>query len=389
MDSPLAILARFLRFGLFAWGGPVAQIAMVRRALVDEEHWISSDRFNRLLAVYQLLPGPEAHELCVHFGMIRGGRLGGLAAGLGFMLPGFLLVLALAALYTRFDLSALGLGPVLLGIQLAMLALVAVAAARIGSHILLDRWLWAIAAFAFAATLAGAPFWLMLAVGAGAYPLARAGRTMLAVAAMIAAAAATVALLGPDWAAPAAGPVKAVADATPAFLFLVGLKAGLLTFGGAYTAIPFVRDDTVGRGLVTDAQFLDGLALSSMVPAPLVVFATFVGYLAGGLAGAFAITAGIFLPAFAMTLIFFDRLEQIVEHPRLQSLLAGVAAAVVGLIGATLIDLGRGLAPRLDTPIPAIFIAASALALLLSVRSRWTVLLLIPLAGLAGALLLG
>ena len=89
------IFWRFLRFGLLAWGGPVAQIAMVRRALVDEEQWVTSGRFNRLLAIYQVLPGPEAHELCVHLGMVAGGRRGGLAAGLGFMLPGFVLMLAL------------------------------------------------------------------------------------------------------------------------------------------------------------------------------------------------------------------------------------------------------------------------------------------------------
>src|SRR5918997_2836446 len=90
------LFLRFLRFGLLAWGGPVAQIAMIRKELVDEERWLPSARFNRLLAVYQVLPGPEAHELAVHLGMLRGGRLGGLLAGLGFMLPGFVLMFLLS-----------------------------------------------------------------------------------------------------------------------------------------------------------------------------------------------------------------------------------------------------------------------------------------------------
>src|SRR5262245_49287946 len=77
------LFLRFLRFGLLAWGGPVAQIAMIRRELVEEERWISAARFNRALAVYQVLPGPEAHELCVYFGMLARGRIGGLLAGLG------------------------------------------------------------------------------------------------------------------------------------------------------------------------------------------------------------------------------------------------------------------------------------------------------------------
>jgi chromate transporter len=88
-----AIFARFLRFGLLAWGGPVAQIAMIKRELVEEQEWLTPERFNRLLAVYQVLPGPEAHELCVHLGMMKRGRLGGILAGLGFMLPGFVLML--------------------------------------------------------------------------------------------------------------------------------------------------------------------------------------------------------------------------------------------------------------------------------------------------------
>ena len=127
-------------------------------------------------------------------------------------------------------------------------------------------------------------------------------------------------------------------------LFLSGLKAGLLTFGGAYTAIPFVRDDAVGRGWVSEGQFLDSLALSGVIPAPLIIFATFVGYQAGGLAGALAMTAGIFLPAFSFAFLFFDRLERVIEDERLHRFLEGVAAGVVGLIAVTTLDLGRNVA---------------------------------------------
>src|SRR5690606_5710339 len=131
-----------------------------------------------------------------------------------------------------------------------------------------------------------------------------------------------------------AGPAPdALAAATPVTLmalFIAGLKGGLLTFGGAYTAIPYVRADTVERGWISDATFLDGVALAGVLPAPLVIFATFVGYVAGGLGGALAITAGMFLPAFAFSLILFERMEALVEHPALHRLLSGIAAAVVG-----------------------------------------------------------
>ena len=97
--SLTALFLKFLGFGALAFGGPVAQIAMLRAALVEDERWITPARFNRLLAVLQVLPGPEAHELCVHLGMIARGRLGGIVAGLGFMLPGFMLMLVAGWLY--------------------------------------------------------------------------------------------------------------------------------------------------------------------------------------------------------------------------------------------------------------------------------------------------
>ena len=150
-----ALFLRFLRFGMMAFGGPVAQIAMIRRELVDEERWIESDRFNKLLAVMQVLPGPEAHELCVHLGIRAKGRLGGLLAGLGFMLPGLVLMLVLAWAYTRLPIQGTLLGAAFLGIQAAVIAVIVRAVHRIGEHIVLDPWLWAAAIAAAAASLAG------------------------------------------------------------------------------------------------------------------------------------------------------------------------------------------------------------------------------------------
>ncbi|MEO7654178.1 MAG: chromate transporter, partial [Sphingomicrobium sp.] len=134
--NPLSIFLRFLRFGCLAFGGPVAQIAMIRRELVEEERWLPSARFNRLLAVYQLLPGPEAMELCVHLGRMRGGRWGGFLAGLGFILPGFLLVLGLAIAYSAIDLAHPMVAAAFLGAQIAVVAMVAIAVLKIGKHIL-------------------------------------------------------------------------------------------------------------------------------------------------------------------------------------------------------------------------------------------------------------
>jgi chromate transporter len=385
------LFARFLRFGLLAWGGPVAQIAMVRRELVDQEGWLSSSRFNRLLAVYQVLPGPEAHELCVHIGMVRGGRVGGALAGLGFMLPGLVLMLAVSWLYFRIDLTTSAIGAVFIGVQVAVIALVIRATHRIGSHVLTNRILWLVGGVAAVSAVGGVPFWLTLPAAGAVVMLAgeRPTAAGLVAAAYGGLAAASLVVLGgiADEAEPLAGGLAF--EPSVVGLFLSGLKAGVLTFGGAYTAIPFLRDDAVGNGWMTDGQFLDGLALSGILPAPLIIFSTFVGFVAGGFVGALAMTVGVFLPAFAFSLIFFDRLEAIVDHPPVHRFLEGVAAGVVGLIAATTLELGFALAARAPSVPAAALILCVGLAILTWWRSNLSTPAAIAVGGLAGWLLLG
>lgn len=380
--SLLQLFLRFLRFGVLAFGGPVAQIAMVKQALVEEERWISPARFNRLLAVMQILPGPEAHELCVHLGMVARGRIGGLLAGLGFMLPGFVLMLGAAWLYKDWIVGNPAMAPVFLGVQIAVLAIILRAVQRIGTHILEDRLLWLIAAASLGATLAGVPFWIPLIAAALIYSFA--ARPVVAAAVFVAAVVLAFIVSG---AGPATRAHIAASEAGIIALFIAGLKGGLLTFGGAYTAIPYVRTDTVGRGWLSDASFLDGVALAGMLPAPLVIFATFAGYVAGGLPGAVAITAGMFLPAFAFSMIFFERLEAVVENPALHRALAGVAAAVVGVIAATLLQLGWVTALRVSSPISGIAIFAGAVAAVMLLKGKWVAPALVIGAGVAGRLL--
>ena len=383
-----ALFLRFLRFGALAFGGPVAQIAMIRRELVDEERWIGSESFNKLLAVMQVLPGPEAHELCVHLGIRAKGRLGGLLAGLGFMLPGLILMLILAWAYTRLTINGTVLGAMFLGVQAAVLAVIARAVHRIGEHILLDRWLWLIGTGAAAASLAGVSFWIVLLAAGAAYALAAARRyAMGVVVILLAAFLAVFTVSGGGEPSTAAAAVHGPAPSALA-LFLAGLKGGLLTFGGAYTAIPFIRNDTVGRGWMSDAQFLDGLALSGILPAPLVIFATFVGWVSGGPLGAVAITAGMFLPAFAFSLLFYERLETLAEHKRLQLFLAGVAAGVVGLIVVTLLDLARTTAGRTPNLLLSVAILAVALGVLYKWKSKLATPVVLAFGGAIGAIAL-
>ena len=165
------LFLRFLKFGLLAWGGPVAQIALLRQELVEEEHWITPEKFHRVLAVYQVLPGPEAHELCVYFGMIARGRLGGLLAGLGFMLPGFVSMFALSWLYAVYGISVPMFTGLFHGLQAAVGALIVRAVHRIGVHALHNRWLWGIAIVGFIATVLKVNFLVTLALGGAIYAI--------------------------------------------------------------------------------------------------------------------------------------------------------------------------------------------------------------------------
>lgn len=137
-------------------------------------------------------------------------------------------------------------------------------------------------------------------------------------------------------------PISAVAAPSLLTLFIVGLRAGLLTFGGAYTAIPIMQYDAVtAGGWMSNAQFLDGLALGGILPAPLIIFSTFVGHLGNGRLGALVITLGVFGPAFAFTLIGHEHIERFIENKTTHAFLDGITAGVVGLIAATALALAR------------------------------------------------
>ena len=383
------LFRRFLRFGFLAWGGPVAQIAMIRQELVEEERWISKERFNRTLAIYQVLPGPEAHELCVYFGMLARGRLGGFLAGLGFMLPGFVLMFVLSWFYLTFGITTPMFQRVFLGFQAAVVALIIRAVHRIGGHALHGRWLMGIAVVALVAQLLGIHFAITLILAGLAAVLVNRGWRILAIVVGLAFLAGTAlyAFTGADRAAEAV--VQSTGTATPGTasipaLLVSGLRSGLLTFGGAYTVIPFLQEDAVVRGgWMTNGQFLDGIALSGILPAPLIIFSTFVGYFGGGPLGALAMTFGIFLPAFSFTLIGHDYLERLIEIKAVHSFLDGVTAGVVGIIAATTVVLFR----QGITSIPAAIIFVLALMAVYWWKAKWAVAGIVLGAGLLGLLL--
>ncbi|MFM7261805.1 MAG: chromate transporter [bacterium] len=299
----LPIFLAFLAFGARAFGGPVVQIAGLLEQFVERRKWTDEGRFRRALGVYQVLPGPEAHEMCCYLGTVRGGRWGGVAAGLGFMLPGLLLMLVASALYGALDLTSPPVAGALAAMQIAACALIVRAVFKLVKPI------WSAASdtnkLPMLVVFVASIVWVNVVEFGGGLSIEGAASTEL----------------------------RSAAD-----LFGHGLVAGLVTFGGAYTALPYVSSVAAGDGgWMTQQACLDGIAIASVLPAPLVIFGTFVGYQGGGLAGALAFTAGIFLPAFSFTFLGFGFFERLVEWKPARRTLDFVSAVAVGLIAGAAI----------------------------------------------------
>jgi chromate transporter len=372
-DPPWSIFLRFLKFGALAWGGPAAQIAMIKHECVDEERWVSEETLQQTLAVFQVLPGPEAHELCVYFGRLRGGKLGGFLAGLGFMLPGFLLMLGLSILYVEANLAS-HLDQLFYGLKAAVGALVARALVRLARSFITDVPLALLALAAFAFTQFASANFVLVLLGAGlVYELWTNSERWIGRASSISPAAVSLFVV-----------LGAVTISLSAQIFLEGLKAGLLTFGGAYTVIPFLQQGAVEHHhWLTNSQFVDGLAIGGVLPAPLIIFSTFVGYLAGGLSGALLITLGIFIPAFVFPIFLHRYLVAVAENPRIRPFLLGVAAGVIGLIASVTVQI-------LDTSVVDVYtaiLAAAAFVVLYHFHGKLTVLYVVLGCGAIGALL--
>jgi chromate transporter len=289
------------------------------------------------------------------------------------MLPGCLLMLGLFVLYVEADLAA-DLDELVYGLAAAVGAIVARALVRLSRTFISDVPLAAIAVAGFALTLFLDLTFVLVLLGAGlTYELWTNAERWTRRANSVALAPAVIVVV-----------VGAISLSLTATIFWEGLKAGLLTFGGAFTVIPFLQEGPVDvHGWLTDSQLVDGLAMSGVLPAPLIIFSSFVGYVAGGLTDALVITFGIFLPAFVLPIFLHRGLVAIAENPRIRPFLLGVAAGVIGLIAAVTVEI-------VETSVVDAYTAVLAIAAF-AVLQRWhgklTVLYVVLGCGLIGAAL--
>ena len=334
--SMAEIFSYFLRLGWLAFGGPVGQIGLMHLEVVERRRWIDEEEFLRALNFCHVLPGPEALQLAIYIGYKKGRYLGGLLAGVLFILPGYITLTALAWIYVRFGKSPQVLG-VLWGFRPAGLALLLAALVRISRAALKGIFPVVLAVTAFVAFyFARLPFILVL-VGCGLVFIAwrKAGPGSRA--------SAMVALLmlpGGIEAAESVG--RRVFDVSWFFL-----KVGLFSFGGAYAVLPLIREGSVATfGWITDAQMIDALALGETTPGPLISIGIFVGFLAGqGVGapwlGATAATFWLFLPSFVFVLGTARYMNRITGMPGVKEFLRGVTSGVVGLMFSISIPLAK------------------------------------------------
>jgi chromate transporter len=346
----------FLRLGLLGFGGPVALVGQMERELVAERGWLSSEQMRESIAICQSLPGPLAIQVGIYISYLRGGFWGAWAGGWAFILPNFVIVAALGALYVYLgDLQPVT--AIFYGVSPAVIALILHSCYRLTKLGMEDPVQWAIAAVCLVVTVILNAEVALLFIGAGIIGILYYGNLLRR----------EPPILLQVSAAPVLAQLAPVSSAsTLSKLLLFFLKAGSLTFGSGLVIVPFLEQGLVTQyGWLDQRQFLIAVAVGMISPGPVVITATFVGYLVAGFWGSLISTIGIFLPSFILVLVAAPLLARYRANPNVQGFVKGAYAAAIGTILGACILLGRIAIGDWLT----VLIAAASLAVLF----RWKV----------------
>jgi len=319
----------FLFLGFVNIGGPVAQITMMFNHMVEKRRWLSKDRFVKIMAFCHMLPGPEALQLAIYVGYLKRKLWGGILAGITFILPGAVMMIVLSWMYVKYGKLPQVIDALYV-LKPAVFGIIAAGIIKLGRAAIRNLFLAVLLVGAFVGMrFAGINFLLILLMAGllnlifeQGWPLL--GKTSPTMPTMI-------------------GGIGLLLPLVDSRLFQIAwlfLKTGLLSFGGAYASLVFVQRGAVAQyHWLSDGQLLDGVALSVATPGPFMLFTTFVGYLASGVTGAVLATFFVFLPSFFFVIGGVYYVEKVRENHLIQAFLAGVSAAVVGVIAVVSLDL--------------------------------------------------
>ena len=320
------LVGYFLRLGTFGFGGPVALCGLMEKDLVQERGWLTKQEMRDAIAVSQSLPGPLAIQVGIFAAYLRGGFWGAWAGGWAFILPNFLIVAALGALYVHFG-GLPWMTAIFYGVSPAVIALILHSCWRL-SKLGMEDWLqWVIATVCFVVTIVFQAELAILFIGAGIIGILYYGNVIRRSKQPPSAAAMALIPL-------AAGATKTAAySSTLSQLFVFFFKAGCLTFGSGLVIVPFLEKGLVQQtGWLNGREFLFAVAVGMLSPGPVVITATFVGYLVGGFWGSLLATIGIFLPSFLLILFVAPILVRHRENPNVQGFIKGAYGAAIGTI---------------------------------------------------------
>jgi len=324
----------FLRLGTFGFGGPVALVGYMHRDLVEDRKWISEADYKEGMALAQLAPGPLAAQLGIYLGLVHYGTLGATLSGIAFILPSFLMVLAIGWAYTTYG-GLNWMQAVFYGVGPAVIGIIAISAYKLTKRtIARDRLLWFVYVVSVIATVVTESeiIWVFLAAGVLVWLIRappRSGRAPVANAILLPMAA------GLSW----------VTSPQGQKLVQIGIyftEAGAFVFGSGLAIVPFLYGGVVKEfGWLNDQQFLDAVAVAMITPGPVVITVGFIGYLVAGLAGACVAAAATFLPCYLFTVIPAPYFKKYGKRPAIVAFVDGVTAAAIGAISAAVVVLGR------------------------------------------------
>jgi chromate transporter len=378
-----AFLMYFLRLGTFGFGGPIALAGYMQRDLVERRRWISKRDYLQGLALAQLAPGPLAAQLAIYLGWVRAGVGGASLVAAAFILPSFVMVLGISALYVRYG-GLPWMQSVFYGVGAAVIAIIARSAIKLVKLTLArDRLLWGLFAISAVATAwtESEIIWLFLASGVVVLVIRGA----------------------PRWRAPwATGAVLPVVNLSGVHLSLavaaapfasswpmlgrIALyfaEAGSFVFGSGLAIVPFMHGGVVNHfHWLSERQFLDAVAVAMITPGPVVITVAFIGYLVAGPAGATAASAGVFLPCYLFVIIPAPYFRRFADNPRVKAFVDGVTAAATGAIAGAAFVLGR----RALIDVTTVAIAAATWLVFVRFKKLPEPLVILA-AGLAGLIL--
>jgi chromate transporter len=337
--SLAALAAYFLRLGTVGFGGPIALAGYMQRDLVEERGWVTRDEYVKGLALAQLAPGPLAAQLAIYLGWARAGLTGATLVALAFVLPSFLMVMAISIAYVRFG-GLEWMQSAFYGIGAAVIAIIVRSAYKLVQM-----------------TIAGDPMlWLIFGVNAMATALLEAEVVSLILGCGV---ATLLVQLGKS------RMPGTLSLAPPIALFWFFVKAGAFVFGSGLAIVPFLYGGVVREhAWLTDQQFIDAVAVAMITPGPVVITVAFIGYLVQGFPGAVLAAVGVFLPCWLFVVIPAPFYARFADNPLLKAFVGGVTAAATGAIAGAVVVLAR----RAIIDIPTILIFVATLACVLWVK---------------------